>query len=45
MKGFGNIYDVAIVGGGPAGTCAAIHLAAGGARVRRVYLAGMPHTL
>jgi flavin-dependent dehydrogenase len=28
-----NIYDVLIAGGGPAGTCAAIHLAAQGARV------------
>jgi flavin-dependent dehydrogenase len=33
MTGTANTYDVLIVGGGPAGTCAAIHLAAQGSRV------------
>ncbi len=33
MSETANIYDVMIVGGGPAGTCTAIHLAAQGARV------------
>jgi flavin-dependent dehydrogenase len=33
MNRTSNIYDAVIVGGGPAGTSAAIHLAAGGARV------------
>ncbi|HEX7997334.1 MAG TPA: NAD(P)/FAD-dependent oxidoreductase [Pyrinomonadaceae bacterium] len=33
MSESSDIYDVLIAGGGPAGTCAAIHLATGGARV------------
>src|SRR5690349_2807929 len=41
--GPGGLYDVAVVGGGPAGCSAAIHLAQAGARVVLLEARAYPH--